>query len=476
MTSRSSEQQLFNTQPFLVMKKTLLIAFTAFTGLAQAQVVDSGFETWTNNLPDGWFGERSSILAAAVSQAATNAHSGNFAVRLENATVDHKRFTTQNVTVSAGTEYSITFWARGMGDVRFGVYDGRSGNGYSPYTSYITVANTDVWTEYTLSTNVVMDATNAQFILSVRSTMAPEHLVIDDVVIEAAGAIQDATIYDIQFTSDPSGDSPLDGEVVRTSGIVTAVDAFSNNGDPQLVYYLQDGSGAWNGIYVFDFIDNGNAVAVGDEIELIAQVSEYFGLTELSNIQSFTLLASAQPLPVPLVVGTGEVAAEALESVLVRVVDAVCTAPPSGANFGIWSVNDGSGAAGIGKEMHTTTPDPIIGQVYDITGVVSYGFEEYRIQPRGASDVALATSIDELANTSITMYPNPASDMLTLELDQVSGRTEYVISDLNGRIVANGVLNSDRTMIAVGALANGSYMITLRNDTSVRNLRMAVQH
>ena len=476
MMSRSSEQQLFNTNTSLAMKKTLLIAFTAFTGLAQAQVVDSGFETWTNNLPDGWFGERSSILAAAVSQATTNAHSGNFAVRLENATTDHKRFTTQNVTVSAGTEYTITFWARGMGDVRLGVYDGRSGNGYSPYTPYITVANTDDWTEYTLTTNVVVDATNAQFILSVRNTMAPEHLVIDDVVIGAAGSIQDVTIHDIQFTTDPSGDSPYDGQVVRTSGIVTAVDAFANNGDPQLVYYLQDGSGAWNGIYVFDYIDNGNAVEVGDEIELIAEVSEFFNLTELSNIQSITLLASAQPLPAPLVVGTGEVAAEALESVLVRVVDATCTEAPGGANFGIWSVNDGSGAVGIGKEMYTTTPDAILGQIYDVTGVVSYGFEEYRIQPRGASDVALVTSIDELANTSITMYPNPASDNLTLELDQVSGRTEYVISDLNGRIVANGVLSSDRTMIAVSDIANGSYVITLRNNASVRNLRMAVQH
>lgn len=475
MMSRSSEPEFFNTQHPFVMKKTLLIAFTALTGLAQAQVVDSGFETWTNDLPDGWFGERSSILAAAVTQATTNTQSGNFAVRLENATTDHKRFTTQNVTVTAGTEYTVTFWARGMGDVRVGVYDGRSGNGYSPYTPYVTVANNDDWTEYTLSANVVVDATNAQFILSVRSTMAPEHLVIDDVVIEAAGAIQDVNIYDIQFTSDPSGDSPYNGQVVRTSGIVTALDAFANNGNPQLVYYLQDGSGAWNGIYVFDFIDNGNAVSVGDEIELIATVSEYFGLTELTSIQSFTLVASGQPLPAALVVGTGEVAAEALESVLVRVEDAVCTDPPGGANFGIWSVDDGSGEAGIGKEMYTTTPDPVLGQVYNVTGVVSFGFDEYRIQPREASDVSLATSIDEFANSTMAVYPNPASDQLTLELADVDGRTEYVISDINGRSVANGVITSDRTTIEVDGLANGSYVISLRNNGSVRNLRMAVQ-
>ncbi len=474
MMSRSNDRTRFRTQHYLLMKKTLLIAFTAFTGLAQAQVVDSGFETWTNNLPDGWFGERSSILAAAVSQAATNAHSGDFAVRLENATADHKRFTTQDVTVTAGTEYSITFWARGMGDVRFGVYDGRSGNGYSPYTAYITVANNDAWTEYTLTTNVVMDATNAQFILSVRNTMAPEHLVIDDVVIEAAGAIQDVTIYDIQFTTDPSGDSPFDGQVVRTSGIVTAIDAVANNGNPQLVYYLQDGSGPWNGIYVFDYIDNGNAVAVGDEIELIAQVSEYFNLTELTNLQSFTLLASGQPLPAPLVVGTGEVAAEALESVLVSVVNATCTEPPGGANFGIWSVDDGSGEVGIGKEMYTTVPDPVMGQLYDIIGVVSYSFEEYRIQPRQASDVSLATSIGEFANVTIQLYPNPASDLLNLELGGLEGRVEYQLTDLNGRVVMNNVITSDRSMINVNTLSNGVYALTLRTNDSVWSTRVVV--
>jgi hypothetical protein len=130
----------------------------------------------------------------------------------------------------------------------------------------------------------------------------------------------------------------------------------------------------------------------------------------------------------------------------------------------------------VGKQIYTTTPDPLLGQIFDVTGIVLYSFGEFNLVPRDAGDVSLVTSIDELASTSITMYPNPASVILTLELDQVSGRTEYVISDLNGRIVANGVLNSDRTMIAVGTLANGSYVVTLRNNGSVRNLRMAVQH
>jgi len=458
------------------MKKTLLIALTLVTGMAQAQLLDSGFESWTSALPDGWFGERSSILATAVTQVTHNTHGGTSAVRLENATADHKRFTTQNLTVTTGTAYTITFWARGKGDVRFGVYDGRSGNGYSPYTAYVTVANDAEWTEYSFTTNVVMDAANAQFILSVKSTLAPEHLVIDDVVIEAAGAISEVSIYDIQFTTAPNGDSPLLGQVVSTTGIVTALDEVANNGDPQLVYYLQDGSGAWNGVYVFDYIDNGNIVAVGDQIQLIAEVDEYFNLTELKNIQSLTILASGQTLPAPIAVGTGEVAAEALESVLVQVLNVPCTEAPDGANFGVWSVDDGSGAVGIGKEMYTTDPDPLVGQVFDVTGIVSYGFEEYRIQPRTASDVALSTSIAEFGGATVTMFPNPAAHVLTLDLGGLSGRTEYSLLDASGRIVLADVATTDRSSIDVSALTSGVYVMTLRNNGATTSTRIAVQH
>lgn len=460
------------------MKKTLLIALTAFSGVAQAQLVTSGFENWTGGLPDGWFGARSSILAPAVIQVTENPHGGTSAVRLENTTGDHKRFTTQDVTVTAGTTYTINFWCRGQGDIRFGVYDGRTGssNGYAPYTGYTTVSNAAEWTEYTMTTNVLMDVSNAQFVLSVKSTVAPEHIVIDDVTITEAGAIQEVSIHDIQFTSNPNGDSPYNGQVVRTTGIVTAIDGFANNGNPQNVYYLQDGSGAWNGIYVFDFVTSGNVVAVGDEVELVAGVTEYYNLTELANIQSFTVLASGQPLPAPIVVGTGEVASEALESVLVRVVDSPCTIAPSGATFGIWSVDDGSGVVGIGKQMHTTSPDPVVGQVFDVTGVVSFEFSEYRIQPRNSADVSLATSIGDLNGAQVTLFPNPATNALTLDLGTLNGRTEYSLVDATGRIVLTDVATSVRSTIDVTALTNGMYVLTLRNNASAWSARIAVQH
>ena len=76
----------------------------------------------------------------------------------------------------------------------------------------------------------------------------------------------EVTIYQIQGQQEHS---PYDGEIVKTHGFVTGV--FSGS------YFIQDGEGEWNGVYVY----SSNNVNVGDEIELTGEVIEYFDLTEL---------------------------------------------------------------------------------------------------------------------------------------------------------------------------------------------------
>lgn len=453
------------------MRYITLFAFATLLAMPmQAQVIfESGFEDWTGNSPDDWFGARTNIAASGVSQVDADVHGGTYSVRLTKEGTGHQRFSTQSVTVADGQGYSVNFWVRGEGQIRLGLYDGRSiGSGYAPYTPYVNVTG-NTWTEVTLEVTAAMDATNAEFILSVQSTVAPEHLVVDDVTISEVTITPPptVTIQEIQETQAPDGSSPLVGQTVVTSGVVTAITTTPSNG-----YFIQNGPGPWSGIFVFNAP---NALAIGDAVTLTGTVAEFNGQTQLSAISDQEVTSSSNPMPLTEI-STLAATTETYESVLGTVSNAVCTEVPGGANFGKWRANDGSGPVYVGKQIYTTTPDPLLGQIFDVTGIVLYSFGEFNLVPRGAGDVSLVTSVDELASTSITLYPNPASDNLTLELDQVSGRTEYVISDLNGRIVANGVLNSDRTMIAVGTLANGSYVVTLRNNASIRNLRMAIQH
>jgi predicted extracellular nuclease len=86
------------------------------------------------------------------------------------------------------------------------------------------------------------------------------------------------SIYDIQYTTDPSGDSPYKNQVIKTKGIVMFAD---NDG-----FYIQEAAEAWKGIY----ISNANsAVAVGDDVTVIGTIVENFNYTQMGSIIMITV-------------------------------------------------------------------------------------------------------------------------------------------------------------------------------------------
>jgi len=114
----------------------------ALTSSAQVDI-DSEFSDWTGAIPDGWFGSKTNLAASGVEPVVEA--NDTIGVRLINASTSHKRFSTTAQTVTSGEAYDITFWVRGQGDIRTGVFDERTtGSGYSPYNPYVTV-NTTTW-------------------------------------------------------------------------------------------------------------------------------------------------------------------------------------------------------------------------------------------------------------------------------------------------------------------------------------------
>jgi len=97
--------------------------------------------------------------------------------------------------------------------------------------------------------------------------------------------------------------TPFVGDLVRTNGVVTAD---FQGADELLGFYLQDpigdgDSATSDGIFVFT--PSGNDVNVGDEIEIVAEVDEFFELTELKNVQSINVTNTGidvTPTPVAL--------------------------------------------------------------------------------------------------------------------------------------------------------------------------------
>jgi len=137
-------------------------------------------------------------------------------------------------------------------------------------------------------------------------------------------------IYDVQYTIDVSGDSPYNTQIVTVSGIVTA--EFYNG------FTIADAAGPWNSIFVFTYSYGPD---IGDEIEVTGLVDEYYNLTEIKDLTSYTVLSTGNAVT-PTIVNTSDLAQESYETVLVTIQNITVATLET---YGEYTVDDGSGAA-----------------------------------------------------------------------------------------------------------------------------------
>ena len=233
------------------------------------------------------------------------------------------------------------------------------------------------------------------------------------------------TIYDTQYTDVPGPDgfypSPLDGEEVTVTGIVTGT-----NFGHDLYFFMSDPEGgAWHGIYVYDFVAD---PALGDEVEVTGTVSEYYGLTELGYC-TVTILSSGNPVPDPIQVTTLNLVipaqAEMYEGCLVEVNNVTVTEPQG--EHGEWYIDDGSGECQVDDGffyLDEVVPPIVITIGMDwaiIRGCVDFSYDEYGLHPRTPDDLIDVVSINEntVVPTSefIGCYPNPFNPQTTAYLN-----------------------------------------------------------
>ena len=194
-----------------------------------------------------------------------------------------------------------------------------------------------------------------------------------------ASAAAFVSIHDIQYTADPSGNSPYAGQIVTTRGVVTAVYPGG--------FVVQDAAvGVWSGIWIYD---PNHRPEEGDSLEVTGTVSEYFGLTELMTITGYQILAHGVALPAPVSVtaasvATGAPTAESYEGVLVSCPE-VHVGPWSA--VGDWQIEDASGAVIVSDRAdYLYDPTPGDSLVY-VTGALLYSWNEFRIEPRYEEDI-----------------------------------------------------------------------------------------
>ena len=283
------------------------------------------------------------------------------------------------------------------------------------------------------------------------------------------------TIYEIQYTEEASGDSPFAGQVVTTSGVVTSLHYNYEGGEFQ-GFFIQDGVGAWNGLYVYDKQLASVAPAIGDSIIITGMIKEYYGLTELtfdntSGVQiDFDIISSDNVLPAPFLVSTLEANGEPWESVLIKVMNAKCTNDDVG--YGMMEVNDDSGPIFVDDDIYAA--GLTLNERYDIVGIGHYSYSEYKILPRSASDVNLSSSVTINWGENINTFPNPFSH--TIWIDNAQEVVRVNIFNLLGQQVMSVILKGqERAFIQTDRLPYGVYLVSIENSNGERTVRKMIK-
>ena len=207
-------------------------------------------------------------------------------------------------------------------------------------------------------------------------------------------------------------------------------------------------------------------------MEITGTVQENFTFTRLSPVTGYTVVSTGNAVPAAEIVSPTAAATEQWESVLVTVADMECLTTPN--QYGEWDISNWQGTLMVDDDLYATSP--IAGNFYSITGPMYFAYNIWRILPRSASDLGVGTGVSEIAYASFNTYPNPASDMLYVELTSSTGRTELNLIDASGRVVLNDVITTDRAVVNTSAYANGVYMLTVRTNNGLHSQRIAIQH
>ncbi len=271
------------------------------------------------------------------------------------------------------------------------------------------------------------------------------------VLIEEVPVMDFTAISAIQGSADAS---PLDGQKIRTKGVVTAID---KNG-----FYIQDAVAAWSGVYVYSTQFVGD-VNIGGSFELIGTVDEYNGLTEIVSVE--TLVPIAKLLTVtPIEVAATEAVAEKYESVLVKVIG---RATSSYAGSADWAVKTDKNITIAVSNYIYGTYSSILDHKYAVIGVVYQRNADYKVEPRMEGDITDLSVLNGVDNNALSMkvYPNPFDKYISLNVSNDVKITKAVITNIAGQLVKE-IINPNNT-ISTSELRSGVYFISLHTEDGV---------
>jgi len=114
----------------------------------------------------------------------------------------------------------------------------------------------------------------------------------------------------------------------------------------------------------------------------------------------------------------------------------------------------GNSVSNANHKITFTIGEPIIGTIQNNT-VINQGF-------LAAASSSSTLAVDEqLLSTAIKVYPNPVTEKLSIDLNDVSGDAKVMIYSNTGQLLKTEKLNAQNNTINVNHLQNGLYLVNL---------------
>lgn len=138
-----------------------------------------------------------------------------------------------------------------------------------------------------------------------------------------------------------------------------------------------------------------------------------------------------------------------------------------GFDFGSYSIYRGSSASSlnllttIASNLNSFTDvNPPVGETYYMIEVAGVSCDPQRTLVYSHSNILDSTvGIEEFTSTRISLYPNPASTSITLQVNTSLLGEEYVVFDAIGKVIYKNKIQSTNELIQLEYFNNGNYFI-----------------
>ena len=91
------------------------------------------------------------------------------------------------------------------------------------------------------------------------------------------------------------------------------------------------------------------------------------------------------------------------------------------------------------------------------------------------ANFAANTGIDNVEVYTMTLYPNPASNTVTVSFEGIEGQTMVEIVDISGRTVVSESTSESQTTLNIGKLAQGAYFVRVTGEKATAVSRLIVR-